>query len=61
MVRISAGYGSYFYWISTDQILVGGAVCSADANRHTNYSPYYKKISADVRVNYSLTTTLLWY
>ena len=29
--------------------------------RQTNYSPYYNKISADVRVNYSLTTTLLWY
>ena len=28
---------------------------------HTNYFPYYNKISVDVRVNYSLTTTLLWY
>ncbi len=28
--------------------------------RQTNYSPYYK-ISADARVNYFLTTTLLWY
>lgn len=29
--------------------------------RQTNYSLYYKKISAGARVNYSLTTTLLWY
>lgn len=28
---------------------------------YTNYFPYYNKISVDVRVNYSLTTTLLWY
>jgi len=28
---------------------------------HTNYFPYYNKISVDVRVNSSLTTTLLWY